>query len=160
VAQPSPENIAEAIAASGQPPLIITPDTLVLTEVAAASTVVTDTPTPTPTSFSAPSEPEQSLTEAWATNMAVDANFATDPAGQSVIATEAMATIQAAYTQLGLVTAVPAPGYPLPYITTPTPVAPTALEGVGLVGVGVVIGLLIGVLGGVIIGLIIGRWRE
>ncbi len=162
VVEPSPENIAEAIKASGQPPLVMTPDALVLTEVALASAATAATPTPTPFSPSA-SSLEQSLTEAWATTLAIQSNYATDPAGQSIIATEAMATIEAAYTQLSLApTPAPylPPANPPPYLLTPTPVAPTALEAVGLVGVGVAIGLIVGILGGVIIGLIIGRWRE
>jgi hypothetical protein len=162
VAQPSPENVAEAIEASGQTPLVITPDALVLTQAAIAQAATAATPTPTP--FAAPGlSVEQSLTEAWATSSAAVANYGTDPAGQSIIATEAMATIQAAYTQISLApTPVPylPPATPPPYPPVPTSVAPTAMEAVGLVGVGVVVGLIVGVLGGVIIGLIIGRWRE
>jgi ABC-type nitrate/sulfonate/bicarbonate transport system permease component len=127
--------------------------------VAAASITPTLTGTPTPFDESSllPDGIEAVFTEAWATHEAAVA------AGDLAMATASFATIEAAYTQLSLAaTPTPTPfpppiGQPVPVVTQ---VAPTAMEAVGLVGVGVVIGLIIGVLIGVVIGLIIGRWRE
>jgi hypothetical protein len=152
VAEASVQNITEAVAASGQEPVVINPDPLVQTAVAGR---ITDTPTPATGRLTNTPSVEQNLTEAWATSEAANA------AGDSTAATEAIATIEAAYTQISLSTPTPLPppgGFPVPVATTTA--APTAIEAVGLIGVGVVIGLIIGILIGVVVGLIISRWRE
>lgn len=150
-ASPDPDTIAAITAASGQAPMP-------MQSAAGIGSMLTATAV-----NSGPVTIDQVLTEAWATSIAVGTNYPADPAGQSAIATQAMATIAAAYTQLVFATPLPYPtSYPPPYYPppiAPTP-APTALEAVGLIGVGAVIGLIIGGLGGIVIGLLIGRWRE
>ena len=148
---PDSDTIAAVTAASGQSPLA-------MQSAASIGSMLTATvANPGPVTI------DQVLTQAWATSVAVGTNYATDPAGQSAMATQARATIEAAYTQLAFATPFPYPTYypPLYYPPPITPApAPTALEAVGLIGVGAVIGLIIGALAGVVIGLIIGRWRE
>lgn len=164
------QTLSAAIAAADQDPILIAPLETVLTQAAYTATPSIDETALIATAYAAagvtppPPNIEQVFTNAWATNSAAVQNYETAPATQSVLATKSMATIEAAYTQLAFSTPTPAPYptyyYPPPYYpVTPTP-GPTALEVVGLVGVGVVIGLIVGGLGGIVIGLVLGRWHE
>ncbi len=118
---------------------------------------LTATPSPIP-------DINRAATDSWATVAAASTAYATDPAGQSVVLTQAQATVFAIYTAYAALptpTPIPIPSYypsgvPI-YYATP---APTAVEIVGLLGVGIVVGFIIGLLAGILLGLFIGRWRE
>lgn len=159
------QTVAEALTASDQDPILIASLDSVLTQAAYTATPSIDETALVATAYAAAGTLHQqpsvelALTDAWATNSAAIQNYETDPATQSAFATESMATIQAAYTQLANPTPFPYPTPPFTYVATPTP-APMALEAIGLIGIGTVIGLILGGLGGIVIGLLIGRWRE
>jgi hypothetical protein len=152
-----PQNIAEAVAASGQAPSVILPEADIdatLTQAAAITRTITPslTPSSTPTPYlemPAPGEKELAVTQAWATLFAAATVYPDDPVGQSRIMTQAAATIQAGY--------LPASDTPTPLPVSHPPRPVSNASAVGLVGIGIVIGLIVGVIGGLLIGLLIGR---
>ncbi|MBI3244333.1 MAG: hypothetical protein HYZ49_18800 [Chloroflexi bacterium] len=85
IAPADSQTLAEAAAASGQQPIFLSPAEPILTQVAA---VRGSDGTPAPTLDRSPI-----LTEVYATSNAAVAAYATDPAGQSVILTQAAATL-------------------------------------------------------------------
>jgi hypothetical protein len=131
------QTLTEAITAAGQDPVLVAPLETVLTQAAATAT------------------PETDITNMVATINAAAGN--TDTAPQTEL-TEAWATLDASATQIAATQLASLPAGVL--LPTPTPLASTSYEAVGLVGVGVVMGLIFGILIGVVVGLFLGRWRE
>ncbi len=126
------QTIVEAIAASGQQPVVIASVEPVLTQVAAtqlAAITATPTPSPYPQPYMYPSDAAPILTEAYATSFAAATAYPNDPAGQSAFMTQAYATVEALR-----VTATPTPSFACassPYsIADHTKAANVVLEGV------------------------------
>jgi len=126
------QTIVEAIAASGQQPVVIASVEPVLTQVAAtqlAAITATPTPSPYPQPYLYPSDAAPILTEAYATSFAAATAYPNDPAGQSAFMTQAYATVEALR-----VTATPTPSFACassPYsIAEHTQAANVVFEGV------------------------------
>src|SRR5574341_191177 len=154
VASPSDDRIAEIEALTGQSAVVLHSATDIaltqqvatyaaefsLTETAAVQPVtLTPSPTPlplpagasTPTPFGPSPGIDQMSTETWATIMAASTAYPNDPAGQSVVMTQAFATLEAVYTAYA---SLPTPTpFPPPYspVTPPAPVAVHALRLLG-----------------------------
>lgn len=127
----------------------------------AQAATLTPTPTPTPDLTQLTSPSPDPLQQAIQTHEAALTLYPTDPVNSSFALTESFATIYPVV-YAGTPTPLPPPPYVGPYVQpylTPPPAPSTAVEAVGMVGLGVVIGLIFGGPLGIVIGLILGRRR-